>query len=194
MRRHSDMVSEMLAVQCYGVKTCPLKSRYFQSSVSINPIQALHICNLAGPDVVHHRDGKFSSGMHVFCPYIHCNFKNSQFQTTGKFPAGKLLNFISNNMLNFFLPRIKLVTGYFFRVHAESPPLQSQAPPVRWRVSRHDHGCPPGRGLPTNDRATGCNMQSIATTAGHIAGMVTRYLSCRLKSRVDLSREKENMS
>ena len=108
MRRHSDMVSEMLTVQCYGVKTCPLKSRYFQSSVSINPIQALHICNLAGPDVVHHRDGKFSSGMHVFCPYIHCNFKNSQFQTTGKFPAGKLLNFISNNMLNFFLPSINL--------------------------------------------------------------------------------------
>ena len=35
------------------------------------------------------KDCKYQVGMQVSCPYLQCNFKNSQFQSAGKFPAGK---------------------------------------------------------------------------------------------------------
>ncbi|XP_059090212.1 uncharacterized protein LOC131886018 [Tigriopus californicus] len=58
---------------------------------------ALQICTLGKDDLVHSKDAKFSSGTHLSCPYIGCNFKNSQFQSAGKFPAEFLLNHLHSN-------------------------------------------------------------------------------------------------
>ena len=41
------------------------------------------------------------AGIQVSCPYLLCNFKNSQFQQAGRFPSGKLffLNSFKHNLL-----------------------------------------------------------------------------------------------
>ena len=89
-------------------------------SVSINPIQSLHICGLSGADLVHHRqDGKFSSGMHVHCPYIQCNFKNSQFQTQGKFPAGTYLQNTKTHLQS-------SQNNFLFRIFAQPSAFEPQ--------------------------------------------------------------------
>ena len=49
---------------------------------------ALHICIMAKEDIVQTKDCKFQSGLQVSCPYLACNFKNSQFQSAGRFPSG----------------------------------------------------------------------------------------------------------
>ena len=49
---------------------------------------ALHICIMAKEDIMQNKDSKFAAGMQVTCPYLFCNFKNSQFQSAGRFPSG----------------------------------------------------------------------------------------------------------
>ena len=49
---------------------------------------ALQICNLSKEDLAPSKDSKFSTGIHVSCPYLGCSMKNSQFQHMGRFPAG----------------------------------------------------------------------------------------------------------
>lgn len=43
------------------------------------------------------KDSKFAAGMQVTCPYLFCNFKNSQFQSAGRFPSEFLLNHLHSN-------------------------------------------------------------------------------------------------
>ena len=64
---------------------------HFQGAVikvSNQGSSALHICIMAKEDIIQTKDSKFSSGMQVSCPYLFCNFKNSQFQSAGRFPSG----------------------------------------------------------------------------------------------------------
>ena len=65
---------------------------------------------LAKEDLNHTKDAKFSAGVQVSCPYLQCNFKNSQFNEKGRFPSGtncllsiKLLikNALKTNFLSF---------------------------------------------------------------------------------------------
>lgn len=58
---------------------------------------ALQICNLSKEDLAPSKDSKFSSGIHVSCPYLGCSMKNSQFQHMGRFPAEFLLNHLHSN-------------------------------------------------------------------------------------------------
>jgi len=58
---------------------------------------ALHICIMAKEDIVQNKDSKFAAGMQVTCPYLFCNFKNSQFQSAGRFPSEFLLNHLHSN-------------------------------------------------------------------------------------------------
>ena len=51
---------------------------------------SLHICVLAKEDLNHTKDAKFAPGIQVSCPYLQCNFKNSQFNEKGRFPSGKV--------------------------------------------------------------------------------------------------------
>ena len=55
---------------------------------------SLHICVLAKEDLNHTKDAKFSAGVQVSCPYLQCNFKNSQFNEKGRFPSGIYCLFI----------------------------------------------------------------------------------------------------
>ena len=57
-------------------------------------MQSLQICVLAKEDLSHTKEAKFAPGAHVSCPYVHCNFKNTQFQCAGRFPAGKIKFFL----------------------------------------------------------------------------------------------------
>ena len=54
----------------------------------------LQICNLSKEDLAPSRDAKFSSGIHVSCPHLGCSMKNSQFQQTGRFPAGSIMSHV----------------------------------------------------------------------------------------------------
>ena len=61
---------------------------------------ALHICIMAKEDIMQNKDSKFAAGMQVTCPYLFCNFKNSQFQSAGRFPSGlnDFLNWIDKSL------------------------------------------------------------------------------------------------
>jgi hypothetical protein len=41
-------------------------------------------------ELLHNKDAKFAPGIQVSCPYLLCNYKNSQFQQAGRFPSGNL--------------------------------------------------------------------------------------------------------
>ena len=84
---------------------------------------ALHICIMAKEDIVQTKDCKFQSGLQVSCPYLGCNFKNSQFQSAGRFPSEFLLNhlhcnhkhrrFNGDNLdLTMVVPQIEIVNEY----------------------------------------------------------------------------------
>ena len=84
---------------------------------------ALHICIMAKEDIVQTKDCKFQSGLQVSCPYLACNFKNSQFQSAGRFPSEFLLNhlhcnhkhrrFNGDNLdLTMVVPQIEIVNEY----------------------------------------------------------------------------------
>ena len=94
---------------------------------------ALQICTLSKDDLAPSKDSKFSSGIHVSCPYLGCSMKNSQFQHMGRFPAG----LVKVNR------RHSCSIGDIFRVPAEPPPLQSQAPQIQRRLPWPDHGGAP---------------------------------------------------
>ena len=78
---------------------------------------ALHICIMAKEDIMQNKDSKFAAGMQVTCPYLFCNFKNSQFQSAGRFPSG-LNDFLTIDWQKFveFLPihifRLHIVTSF----------------------------------------------------------------------------------
>ena len=72
------IINQLLHFQCGSV----IKSS------SNGAATTLQICNLRKEDLAPSRDAKFSSGIHVSCPYLGCSLKNSQFQQTGRFPAG----------------------------------------------------------------------------------------------------------
>ena len=60
---------------------------------------------MAKEDITQNKDCKFQVGMQVSCPYLQCNFKNSQFQSAGRFPSGKVKTSpiaISTYILHFF--------------------------------------------------------------------------------------------
>ena len=71
--------------------------------VSNQGSSALHICIMAKEDIVQTKDSKFANGMQVSCPYLFCNFKNSQFQSAGRFPSGLYFeyNSVSKTRISF---------------------------------------------------------------------------------------------
>ena len=70
--------------------------------VSNQGSSALHICIMAKEDIVQTKDSKFANGMQVSCPYLFCNFKNSQFQSAGRFPSGLYFEYNSVSKTRIF--------------------------------------------------------------------------------------------
>jgi len=77
---------------------------------------------MAKEDITQNKDCKFQVGMQVSCPYLQCNFKNSQFQSAGRFPSEFLLNHLHSNHkhrrfngpnldLTMVVPQVEIVTA-----------------------------------------------------------------------------------
>ena len=80
----------------------------------------LQICNLSKEDLAPSRDAKFSSGIHVSCPHLGCSMKNSQFQQTGRFPAGSIISHVIRLMKIYSSNGVELTFSEFLLNHLHS--------------------------------------------------------------------------
>ena len=91
-------------------------------NVSNQSASNLHICIMAKEDITQNKDCKFQVGMQVSCPYLQCNFKNSQFQSAGRFPSGnsKLNNKHFKGHFKIYI-NSQFQSAQFYRLFSRNP-------------------------------------------------------------------------
>lgn len=80
---------------------------------------SLHICVLNKDELLHTKDAKFAPGIQVSCPYLLCNYKNSQFQQAGRFPSGSK-NYFAFLTLNVFFQFSKVQLFNHLKIDIQS--------------------------------------------------------------------------